>query len=374
MKASEKPIRQRVFDACDTILERGERPGMMAVRAIVGQSSSANTVQSAINDWWNMLALRVNALKRIPAVPPEVGEAAMQFWLVASGSASAIFESERQNMQQKVNDAESAANDAIRERNELVSTHEKLQADLSAKSIEATDLAQQLASETSRRLSAEESLSALKQDNEALRETVSRMQSEHAEHIDRIHSESEAKIIELQNSFKADLELAHYRFESSEKRMLLEIDRARDETKATEKRLSGVINRLESDLTISQATYQKQLSELRGMRNEGISRENKLEARVEQLVSENERLHALLKQFTQSGLTHTERKRNKLKATIHSRAARNLPIVEKQLDEIVARLNDGQSPTLVALWLSTEHQFDGGGAALNLVLKKLGAI
>ncbi|WP_374437978.1 DNA-binding protein [Pseudomonas panipatensis] len=94
-----------VFAAADAVLARGERPTVERVRFELGRGSPAR-VGALLDQWWALLAQRLRGETRLPALPTEVAQAFVAVWqqavLLADGVAEqalaerrALLETER---------------------------------------------------------------------------------------------------------------------------------------------------------------------------------------------------------------------------------------------------------------------------------------
>src|SRR5260221_7936201 len=97
---------ERVNNAADALLQRGERPTIEKVRAELG-TGSPNTLMRLIDVWWTGLAERLAAQARadLPGIPEPVQSAMMTLWseaVVASrAEASAGTSAAREALDQE---------------------------------------------------------------------------------------------------------------------------------------------------------------------------------------------------------------------------------------------------------------------------------
>ncbi|MFJ3681298.1 DNA-binding protein [Pseudomonas sp. NPDC090208] len=80
-----------VFAAADTVLARGERPTVERVRLELGRGSPAR-VGSLLDQWWDRLAQRLRGETRLPSLPSEVSQAFLSIWQQAVQLAEAVVE------------------------------------------------------------------------------------------------------------------------------------------------------------------------------------------------------------------------------------------------------------------------------------------
>lgn len=80
-----------VFAAADAVLARGERPTVERVRLELGRGSPAR-VGSLLDQWWDRLAQRLRSETRLPALPSEVSQAFVAIWQQAVRLAGDVAE------------------------------------------------------------------------------------------------------------------------------------------------------------------------------------------------------------------------------------------------------------------------------------------
>jgi hypothetical protein len=80
-----------VFAAADAVLARGERPTVERVRLELGRGSPAR-VGSLLDQWWARLAERLSGETRLPTLPAEVSKAFVAVWQQAIHLAQGIAE------------------------------------------------------------------------------------------------------------------------------------------------------------------------------------------------------------------------------------------------------------------------------------------
>ncbi|KPU59412.1 hypothetical protein AN403_3029 [Pseudomonas fluorescens] len=80
-----------VFAAADAVLARGERPTVERVRLELGRGSPAR-VGGLLDQWWACLAVRLNGETRLPALPAEVSKAFVAVWQQAIHLAQGVAE------------------------------------------------------------------------------------------------------------------------------------------------------------------------------------------------------------------------------------------------------------------------------------------
>ena len=88
-----------VFAAADAVLARGERPTVERVRLELGRGSPAR-VGNLMDQWWDRLAQRLRSETRLPSLPSEVSQAFVAIWqqavILAGDVAEQSLEEQRQ--------------------------------------------------------------------------------------------------------------------------------------------------------------------------------------------------------------------------------------------------------------------------------------
>ncbi|SDG35543.1 replication region DNA-binding N-term [Pseudomonas benzenivorans] len=80
-----------VFAAADAVLERGERPTVERVRQELGRGSPAR-VGALLDQWWERLAERLRGETRLPTLPAEVSQSFVAVWQQATLFAEGVAE------------------------------------------------------------------------------------------------------------------------------------------------------------------------------------------------------------------------------------------------------------------------------------------
>jgi chromosome segregation ATPase len=249
-----------VFAAADAVLARGERPTVERVRLELGRGSPAR-VGSLLDQWWDRLAQRLRSETRLPSLPSEVSQAFVTIWQQAVRLASDVAEQSLGDQRQVL----------VEERVEMLAIEDAARQEAAQyRQQAATAIAQQQVAE--RRLADLERLleqglrqiedltqqrNGLKQDRDAGRERIQTLERQLLS--DRYDADQARKAQEIY-------------VRGVEERAHREVDRAREETKATgvqlkesEKQLVQLQKRLETtlqalDLVKSEQGAQKALS------------------------------------------------------------------------------------------------------------------
>lgn len=210
-----------VFAAADAVLARGERPTVERVRLELGRGSPAR-VGSLLDQWWDRLAQRLRSETRLPALPPEVSQAFVAIWQQAVRFAEDVAEQSLDEQRQVL----------IDERVEVLAIEDTARQ-------EAAQYRQQAATAITQQQVAERRLADL----ERLVEQGLRQVEELSQQRDGLKQERDAGRERIQSlerqllSDRYDADLARKAQETYvrgvEERAHREVDRAREETKAT---------------------------------------------------------------------------------------------------------------------------------------------
>ncbi|WP_346830787.1 DNA-binding protein [Pseudomonas abietaniphila] len=212
---------EEVFAAADAVLARGERPTVERVRLELGRGSPAR-VGSLLDQWWDRLAQRLRSETRLPSLPSEVSQAFVAVW------------------QQAVRLAEDVAEQSLdQQRQVLMAERAEILAIEDAARQEAAQYRQQSAAAIAQQQVAERRLADL----ERLLDQGQRQIEDLTEQRDGLKKESETERERIQSlerqllSDRYDADQAHKAQETYvrgvEERAHREVDRAREETKAT---------------------------------------------------------------------------------------------------------------------------------------------
>jgi chromosome segregation ATPase len=193
--------RTLVHEAADQLLAEGERPTVASVRARIGRGS-ASTINSALNDWWAGLSMRIAAARSRPDVPEPLLQATNQLWEAALVEASNALAGYRQEADAKVSAANDATTKAIVAQQEAEKSAERLAHEF--KSLEATriELERRLTTEIERRQAADDRADDIRKDAEQ-----------------RL-AESRERVRHLEELIRRDQD----RFDSMEKRLSLQLE------------------------------------------------------------------------------------------------------------------------------------------------------
>ncbi len=216
----------RVNQAADAVLQRGERPTIEKVRAELG-TGSPNTLIRLLDVWWAELAERLAAQARanLPGLPEAVARAMQTVWseavVAARVDASSSVASREEALAQQL---EAACEE--RERLTLALKRSEARSEETRGSLD----------ETLAHLSTERSRGAALQDalNQALR-SVEKFQVQLAE----VNSTAAAAIARHHSELD--------RLSASEQRWLREVDRLREEVKGAQRQAAQATNVLERE-------------------------------------------------------------------------------------------------------------------------------
>ncbi|MBP2839265.1 DNA-binding protein [Pseudomonas sp. PNP] len=210
-----------VFAAADTVLARGERPTVERVRLELGRGSPAR-VGSLLDQWWDRLAQRLRGETRLPSLPSEVSQAFLSIWQQAVQLAEAVVEQSLDEQRKVLMD----------ERAEVMAIED-------AARREAAQYRQQAAAAIAQQQVAESRLADL----ERLLEQGQRQIEDLAQQRDGLKAERDIGLERIQAveqqllSHRHDADQARKAQETYvrgvEERAHREVDRAREEAKAT---------------------------------------------------------------------------------------------------------------------------------------------
>ncbi len=215
-----------VFAAADTLLGAGERPTVERVRQALGRGSP-NTIGPLLDTWWAQLAERLQHRLTLPAVPEAVGTALAQIWELALAAGRQQAEATLVPERQKLTDAQAAlaaqlaaAGDQVRQ-----AQTQAQQATAATQSAEAA-----LAISTQRADDLASQVGHLQRQNEELQQRYRAQETQLQAALERVEQERTAAAGER------EVLQAHLR--QAEDRGFAEIDRLRQEVKATKAHLS----------------------------------------------------------------------------------------------------------------------------------------
>lgn len=216
-----------VHTAADELVAKGERPTVDRIRAHLG-TGSPNTVTRWLETWWKNLGIRLQSkqpdLKGAPAV---LAELAGQWWTLALKHA-------RELELQALSDA----------RQQLAKEYDELRAERQVFADEASDLhAKTDAALQSERLATAQ-VTELHRFIDQLQAQISELSQQRTATLERLDlSESSRQVLdvrlhELQELARSERESLIEHARSVEDRALIDIDRARQETKELSAKLS----------------------------------------------------------------------------------------------------------------------------------------
>jgi chromosome segregation ATPase len=239
-----------VWQAADALLLEGARPTIERVRVKIGRGSP-NTVTPYLETWFRSLGARITdpmAFAAPPALPNPISEAAQHFWEAALAAAraegAAALEADRAEFA-------AASRKLDDERAQLRTDLDRINAQLQAKE-EATEILRAHLSESQRRAE------ALSTELEARDRSI----ADHRSQLTQIEADRDAQRRQLDGeriAFESGRRELEAREAAHEERWALEVDRARETTKAAQTRL----NQLEKDLAsrVTQMTQSLEVCE-----------------------------------------------------------------------------------------------------------------
>lgn len=294
----------RVNNAADALLQRGERPTIEKVRAELG-TGSPNTLMRLIEVWWTGLAERLAAQARadLPGIPEPVQRAMMTLWSEAVVASRA-----------EASAGTSAAREALdQEKVSLAAERSRCSADLDAMrgvakaAEEARGVAEQRLADHQRLV---DQLRSESQDLMAQRDKG----QQRADVLVRDMMYLASKLEKQDNAIAEERLSMAAHIRSVEDRAHAEVDRVREEAKATRTRQLQV----ERETAAATRTTLARIVALES-ENKKLARENSaLSARVQTQELQVERLDALLKSAKSASPAARSRQR-KRSETSHKR-------------------------------------------------------
>lgn len=205
-----KTTRELVFETSTNLFLRGQKPSVPSVRTLIGQGSNT-TIQDALNDWWKELSLKFGRLQSHPDVPDELGPLFSQLWLEAVKKADENLSEDRRQVVEQLR----------LEQERLIALSGEMDALSQANSgfqNQITDLTNKLQTASALQLAAREKSEQLRDECKSLQNTV----------------EAERKLSEESRvTHQAAMDKLVNNLEETQRKMLLEVDAARQEVAKT---------------------------------------------------------------------------------------------------------------------------------------------
>lgn len=215
-----------VFDAADAVLSRGERPTVERVRLELGRGSPAR-VGALLDQWWERLAARLNGQTRLPGLPVEVTQAFTAIWQqaieMAHTTAEQALEAKRQVLEQ-----EQARVAEVEEQTRIQLAMHRQQA---AEAIQAQRTTETRLQDLEKLL---EERHAQIEDLQGQRERLAAERDQAQEQIQSLQNAAEQARVAQEAYVRGVEDRAHQ-----------EIDRAREETKASAGKLKDALKHIE---------------------------------------------------------------------------------------------------------------------------------
>lgn len=320
-----------IFEACDRVLERGERPTVDRVRQELGRGSPAR-VGAVLDAWWDHLATRLSGERSLPGVPKSVAEAFRTIWSEACSASRLELEREFKAQQAALADERAK----LEERETAVQAEAEL-----ARSLEAAANARADACEL--RLGDAERHAALQ---------ASQIQSMEAQLVEanairRELNERMHALLQQEKELRITIETvrqeASEHIRATEDRALTEIDRARHE-----------VSQVRAELKKAQDKFSAKIDELTEQRTSmaaSLAREQAGRARLEadlegskaQLADVSAKLAAALARATD---LKAEKDRAEARAADQASAASQLQLQIEQMGERLSALLASDAGTL----------------------------
>jgi hypothetical protein len=299
-----RPTRELVIDVATRLLARGEKPAVGNVRAILGKGSNL-TIQSALNDWWKDLGTRINALYKHPTLPDALATAAMELWAVALREADLSSEKYRVEADSQVVKAEERAREAEEQLKRSEEGRQMALGELDSANATIVGLERTLAAEVSHKgalakqvdelaLQVKEARLEVDAARREASEEVSRIRGEASIEVEHARSSADEEIGRARKEFHDQLVLAQERFEAVEKRMMMEIDRERQNSASVRDAAAKEIKRIRDSAEMDIAILRQQNGKLSVQNGEFSTRLSKLEGQIEEIARQRDNLFTQL--------------------------------------------------------------------------------
>ena len=266
-----------VHTAADQLIVAGERPTVERIRAHLG-TGSPNTVTRWLDTWWRGLGTRLEAQQRrvaVPDVPEAVAALAGEWWSLALEHAgAAALEALAADRAALHSEREALQKDLERFAAEAAALHDQVDAAVHAERLAATQAAelQRLASRLEGQVE-----EIAKQRDTALARAVE---------ADTARRATDLRIQALQDTARIERENLAQHVRAVEDRAHAEVDRARQETKEIEIRLTTAAKEHASlKKSLVEAAEQAKLMAADAARDAGVqrARADALEAQLAKL-------------------------------------------------------------------------------------------
>lgn len=134
-----------IHNAADTLVSKGKRPTLTAIRAELG-TGSFSTISEALKTWKEHQLQQTQVVATAPeSVGHRAAELATQVWLIAQEEAERSMQLERATMQEQRQELEAKRAEAIEAADAAVATQEMLQEQLEATKNRLDTIEQQIA-------------------------------------------------------------------------------------------------------------------------------------------------------------------------------------------------------------------------------------
>ncbi len=133
-----------IHTAADTLMARGKKPTLMAIRAELG-TGSFSTISEAMKSWKQQQVQQTPTVVAPGAVVQRATELASQVWAIAQEEAEQRMQLERETMEQRQQEAEAGRAEAMEAADTALAAQEVLQQQLEATKAERSTLQQQVA-------------------------------------------------------------------------------------------------------------------------------------------------------------------------------------------------------------------------------------
>lgn len=299
-----RPTRELVIDVATRLLSRGEKPAVGNVRAIIGKGSNL-TIQSALNDWWKDLGQRINALYRHPTLPDAVATAAIDLWAVALNEADLSNQKYRDEANAQIIAAEGRARLAEECLSTSKESYQIAMSELDSANATIDGLERTLAAEVSHKDALSKQVEELNhqakdarlESDAARREAsdeVTRIRGETSVEVEHARSSAAEEIERARKEFHDQLALAQERFEAVERRMMMEIDRERQNSLSVRDAAQKEIQRIRDSTEMDIVRLRQQNGKLSVQNGDLTVQLSRLEGQIEEITKQRDKIFAEL--------------------------------------------------------------------------------
>lgn len=276
------PTRDLVNQAATALLSNGTKPTVSNVLALIGKGS-ATTINSALNGWWQDLGKRVSGLHRHSALPDHVAEQANVLWLVALKEAEGALAIYRQEVDGKITEIQSGVAKAQADLQAAEEARQSALAELDAANATIDGLERTISAEVAHKNSLSNEVASLHEMLGGVRQDAEKARQEAAAEMEKAREE-----------YQKQLSLAQERFESVQKKMLIEIDNERQAAAALRQDFDLEKRSLKADAELAGERMRQRAAETAARLSALSSDVARLEGQLAEVTVQRDHLNSLL--------------------------------------------------------------------------------